>query len=289
MTLKNFFNDINIKWIVKNIISKLKIKFRKKDKSKLKNKYNQLIFNSRRLNKRYFFTYGDHRFIKSRERIVTEANQTGLFDECFFYSNLLLPDDDFNKLKQENKQFSRIASSKRGGGYWLWKPFILYKSLLLIEEGDTIIYSDAGSTIIDSNKFPIDKFENLILEVENSKEGVLGCRNPYIEKDWTKGDVFEYFNVYSDINFTHSRQFSSGRLHIARKCERSLKIYLDWWLTATKRPDLFDDSPSMKPNLSGFKENRHDQSVWSLICKKHGVVDKKDWDLIPIDPSRIRE
>ena len=45
----------------------------------------------------------------------------------------------------------------------------------------------------------------------------------------------------------------------------------------------------MAPNLSGFVENRHDQSIWSLICKKFEVIEKKDIDLFLVEPSRIRK
>jgi len=45
----------------------------------------------------------------------------------------------------------------------------------------------------------------------------------------------------------------------------------------------------LAPNLSGFVENRHDQSIWSLICKKFEMVEKKDIDLFSVEPSRIRK
>jgi hypothetical protein len=34
---------------------------------------------------------------------------------------------------------------------------------------------------------------------------------------------------------------------------------------------LVDDSLSKSPNFMEFKENRHDQSVWSIIGKINGI------------------
>ena len=31
---------------------------------------------------------------------------------------------------------------------------------------------------------------------------------------------------------------------------------------------LIDDTPSKAPNFNGFLENRHDQSIFSILCKK---------------------
>ena len=41
-----------------------------------------------------------------------------------------------------------ILERKRGAGYWLWKPYIIYHELYLASEGDIIIYSDAAVDFI---------------------------------------------------------------------------------------------------------------------------------------------
>ena len=35
-------------------------------------------------------------------------------------------------------------------------------------------------------------------------------------------------------------------------------------------------------NFNNFTENRHDQPVFSLICKTNGVEEEFDWKSIPI-------
>ena len=65
----------------------------------------------------------------------------------------------FDSASCSTKQFSRkiqvflrairdILERKRGAGYWLWKPYIIYHELYLASEGDIIIYSDAAVDFI---------------------------------------------------------------------------------------------------------------------------------------------
>ena len=48
--------------------------------------------------------------------------------------------------------------------------------------------------------------------------------------------------------------------------------FINEWLDVFyKRFDLVDDTVSKLKNLNGFIENRHDQSVFSLLCKKNNL------------------
>jgi len=41
-----------------------------------------------------------------------------------------------------------ILQRKRGAGYWLWKPYIIYQELYLARDGDIIVYSDASVNFV---------------------------------------------------------------------------------------------------------------------------------------------
>ena len=170
----------------------------------------------------------------------------------------------------------------------MWKPYIIYKNLQLLEDDDILVYSDSSSTI-PNNKYTINKLNQYLNVVRKSEKGILAFRNPHTESKWTKGDVFKHFNCLDKKNIYNSRQFSAGRLHIVRKCKHSLKIYKLWWDTAKNFPHLFDDSKSIIPNFKNFIENRHDASCWSLICKTIGVEEEFNWNSIPFIPTRIRK
>ena len=52
--------------------------------------------------------------------------------------------------------------------------------------------------------------------------------------------------------------------------------------------ELVDDSPSPIPNDENFIENRHDQSIWSILNKKHNIVnfDGVDFTQMAVNPEQ---
>jgi hypothetical protein len=59
----------------------------------------------------------------------------------------------FNKrILDNNPDFvnrnKNILQQKRGAGYWLWKPYIIFQELYLARDGDIIVYSDASVNFI---------------------------------------------------------------------------------------------------------------------------------------------
>jgi len=234
-----------------------------------------------------FLNYGDQKYILSRKRISLEAQNLNYFDKIITETEDIKNDlEIIDCLKNPN--FKKVFNARRGGGYWLWKPYIIYKHLQLLNDNDILIYSDSGSTI-PNRKSTINKLNKYVDIVKNSDKGILAFRNPHIESKWTKGDVFKHFNCLDNKDIYNTRQFSGGRLQIIKKCEYSLKIYKLWWDTAKNYPNLFDDSTSITKKCNNFTENRHDQSVFSVICKTNGVEEEFDWESIPIKVTRIRQ
>ena len=69
--------------------------------------------------KKYFVSYGDINYTESLNRIGREAESLGLFDEVRLYSDNSLP-EPFKGYTQRYK---------RGGGYWMWKPWVIHDML----------------------------------------------------------------------------------------------------------------------------------------------------------------
>ena len=263
---KNIINEIN-----KNIdISKENI-----DRTK-ENKQN-----------RYFITYGNQKFKDSRERVVKEAYKTKLFSKCNFFTENISNNNEIKELLK-NKDFSKVFNSKRGGGYWIWKPYIIYSMLKKVNINDIIVYCDAGSTI-PNNNYTKNRLKFYFNIVNKSKKGLIAFNNPHKESTWTKGDIFKHFNVENKKEIYNSKQFSGGCIHVVKKCKNSMNIYNKWWNTAKNFPLLFCDEPSKYQNFPNFRENRHDASVWSIICKISDVEIINNWKSIPFKPTRIRK
>ena len=233
-----------------------------------------------------FLNYGDEKFILSRKRISLEAKNLNYFDKIITETEDIKNDlEIINCLKNSN--FKKVFTAKRGGGYWIWKPYIIYKNLQLLNDNDILVYSDSGSTI-PNNKYTIDKLNEYINILKNSDKGILAFRNPYIESKWSKGDVFKHFNCLDNEAIYNTRQFTANRI-IIKKNLHSMKFFKIWWETAKNYSHLFDDSISITKNFNNFTENRHDQTVFSLICKTTGVEEDLDWNSIPIKTTRIRK
>ena len=44
-------------------------------------------------------------------------------------------------------KYFKILKNSVGGGYWLWKPYVIQDVLSKTNENDIILYLDAGSTL----------------------------------------------------------------------------------------------------------------------------------------------
>lgn len=72
--------------------------------------------------------------------------QTGLkngFRQCVSYNRTIFNDDPGFLRRNQN-----ILNRNRGAGYWLWKPYVIFRELYVARDGDIIVYSDAAANII---------------------------------------------------------------------------------------------------------------------------------------------
>jgi hypothetical protein len=83
-------------------------------------------------------------------------------------------------------------------------------------------------------------------------------------------DLLDYFHVQNNDNIINSGQICSGHV-ILCKCAASVR-FVDEWLKIAENLHLIDDSPSRLRNFPEFREHRHDQSIFSLLCKTKGAV-----------------
>ena len=213
---------------------------------------------------------------KSILRFTSQANSSNFYNKV----NILTP-KNFN-LEEKNKINVLLSKGKkRGYGYWFWKPLLLYKILKNLNEGDIVHYLDIGFHInlnfknrfnyyikkLRDNKNWLLAFQYYPLRKYNSKLAKFPDRYEY---QYTKKDLFNYFKVSKNKKITHSPQFHAGNFFI-KKNIKSKKFLEDWIKVFEKNFGLIDDTPSKTKNFNGFIENRHDQSVFSILCKKNFI------------------
>ena len=80
----------------------------------------------------HLISYGNKEYERSKQRIYEEAIYTHWYDTVTKYG----PNDLDNDVKLK---FKDILQQRRGGGYWIWKSYIIIKRLREINENDILI------------------------------------------------------------------------------------------------------------------------------------------------------
>lgn len=214
----------------------------------------------------HLITYGDSKYTESKKRIYNQANRLGWFDTITLYS----PEDLDEEFK---KQFKDILELPRGGGYWIWKPYIIKKHMDMIKEDDILIYIDAGCYI---NPKGAERFKEYIEMLNNSEEGCISFQmSQYKEKTWTTKEIFELLNIHNDSNDILETGQIMATIKMFKKNANAVNIVSAWLNALYRNPLVFTDHYN-KNQCEGFIDNRHDQSVCSIICKLYKTIILED-------------
>lgn len=175
------------------------------------------------------------------------------------------PDDIDEEFKKENKY---ILSQSRGYGYWLWKPYFILKTLKKIDDGDYLIYSDSGAAYINKISYLVDTMNRDKIDI------MPFCINQ-LEKKWTKRDILLLMDA--DQPWILNSAQICGTYILVKKTKKSMEIISEW-LEKAKDSRMITDDPNVmgKDNYEEFIDNRHDQSIWSVLCKKKGILSYRD-------------
>jgi len=199
------------------------------------------------------------------QRINKETGLKFGFDVCYDYS----PNDIDKEFYNENKS---ILDEKKGAGYFLWKPYIILKTLNKIDFGDILYYSDSRIDFI--------KDVSPLLDLTEKEDIVLFSNKFYgVNKNWCKIDAFYYMDCDSEEYYNGDHYQAS--FIILKKSERSIKFIEEFLHYSKDRRIITEDKDVCGLNvLDGFNENRYDQTVLSLLALK--------WEIKPHrDPSQI--
>ena len=178
----------------------------------------------------------------------------GKVDEYYSYK----PDDIDVNFKKKNKD---ILSRQRGNGYWLWKPYFILKTLRdKLNKGDYLIYTDAGILYLD-------KVEKVIKFMISKNEEIWSIRTRFLEKKYSKRDAFILLNADSPI-YADTFQYMAG-IQIYKKSKFS-ENFVEKLLYYSTDKRIITDDPNTQgfPNYDGFIDNRHDQTILSILTKK---------------------
>ena len=212
--------------------------------------------------KYHFITFATPDFMSFAEKNVQSALSVGKFDTAKIYTMA-----DIDPHFQAKNEF--LFKNKRGSGYYLWKPYIILKRLLEIEDGDVLCYNDSRYLWLKNVRtfeHDILKNKNIGIYLNKPNDGT------YIEKQWTKYDAYCLMNtpIASLNNVKNTPQAWAGFI-LLRKHFNPVR-FIGEWLTYTQDPRISSDIPSLYGKEDeAFIENRHDQTILSLLAKKWGI------------------
>ena len=209
----------------------------------------------------YFITYGDSpKYNISKKHIIGLAQQSGFFEGCKSFS--------FNDLDYDfKKKYKEILSQTRGGGFYIWKPKIISSFLENIKNNDIVVYTDAGSSF---NYLAKKRFFEYIEMLNSSDYGNLRFENKktYLEKYWTNKEIFNYFNLHPESTQGNSVQLMGG--HLIFKKNSHTKNFLNEFFNVVDQDNKLITDFYLQNQIEHFKENRHDQSILSILSKVYG-------------------
>jgi hypothetical protein len=210
--------------------------------------------------KKFYLNYADANFDKQKKFALRAAKLFGGFDKIIGLSPNDIDDEFFNR-------FKKILEQKRGGGYWLWKPYVINKTLSKLAIGDYLFYSDAGA-------FFLKNVDILINELDKSNQDIMGFELPLIEEQWTKKELFLDLGCNED-RYINSNQMLASYMLI-KKTDKSINFFKEYLIHSCNEINITDKHIESLEQYDAYIEHRHDQSIFSLLYKKYNLRPFKD-------------
>lgn len=211
------------------------------------------------------------------KRLVKQADATGWFHYPSEHWTL-------NTLRTKMPEFftehqGLIRVHPRGLGLWIWKPAILSYLVERLEEGEVVLFLDAGCQLNSTRESELRFKDYLELCIANGMllmqlvDNSFGF-NDVTDAAWTKRSVLDVLDPYS--TFRLSNQIQSGII-FATKSPRSEQVSKMWLDYCVKSDYSYLLEPSQEEVQSKeFKQHRWEQSIFSLIAKSEGIVPLAD-------------
>ena len=224
----------------------------------------------------YLCSFASPDLEKSKKRFLSQAKNVGVYKKVKVFGI----DDLSVSTRKQIKNFFK-NKKKRLFGYGCWKAEIIKNFLKKVPNNSIVQYTDVGCHLNKNGLKRLKQYFNLC-----NKKGILTFQyklprqkklkpfknmkfQRYLEHEYTKMDLYKYLIKKNKTKIFNSEQIMSGIIFF-KKNKFSINL-LNIWEKILKKDNLIDDSKSCLSNHKKFVEHRHDQSAFSLICKKKGV------------------
>jgi hypothetical protein len=222
--------------------------------------------------KRVFITFGGptQNYHNRVHQLCFQASINPFFTNILGYTEQDLKED----VSFWKKHGEFIESNPRGYGYWLWKPYIIQRTLQQLEINDILVYADAGCHL-NWTESSLKHLQEYITMIDSSEYGILSFQlQPHKEFEYTKEETIQ--TVLNDLNEKEKETIKESGQCIAttvilRKNSHTIGLIQEW-LNYAEIYSLINDEKNIHLQHRQFKDHRHDQSIFSLLVKKRGSV-----------------
>ncbi len=240
-------------------------------------------------------TYGTSDYKDSLLRIEKEAKRLNIFDKIILYQPSDLP--DFIKANP-------LMAYKRGGGYWVWKPYIIWKTLQDYIDA-IVVYVDGGCVLQESPDWnyyfdKITSYETIVFNYRSDFDynwiNSYKCNSPEIHY-WTKKNTLLYFDrLFQNKEWRNYNKIWGGFI-ITKGNEN--KLVNQWLSISLMCPELVCDPFGIELNDQEltYVQHRHDQSLITplayFFAKTNEVLilperSESERDLAAVGAKRIK-
>lgn len=201
-----------------------------------------------------FVTYSADNMTTSKEVCCRSAQAQG--------ADVVYPHNP-HMISHEFRQNNRATlAAEKGAGYWLWKPYVINEAVHHCEDGDILIYGDAGVEFIAPFQHIIDVMDQDIFLFSNGHKHGEWCKMDCIEaiigtSTHEIGISVEHQQVQASVIFFRVNTFTRN--------------FIKEWLLWCQMPGMIDDTPSKVPNVPTFAEHRYDQAILTCLQIKYGI------------------
>lgn len=228
-------------------------------------------------------SYASRTFQNRKGEIEKASNDSKYFHTFRCYTE----DDVSDKFKNKYKV---LWNNNRGGGFWIWKPYIIYQHLQTMKEDDILVYFDSGCEL-STTKSARNRFRKYIQMINDHWTGFLRFSLGHLEKNYTNTKTKKYFQKYFndyDTDIEDKNQLVGGILFI-----RKNRFAMDFFKGIL---DILDDDPYLFSDKYTTKneKHRHDQSISSLLYKTMGgslIIPDETYPVnkeYPINATRLK-
>lgn len=194
--------------------------------------------------------YADMQFTKSQKMNTWSLKNRGHADKIINYNRECI-DDVFMEKNRD------ILIEQIGGGYWLWKPYIVKKTLDSMKMGDILFYLDSGAMVRKQLQVHVEFMDKNSLDL-------LCFSTPFREKSWTKKEVLEEYFERDGMDVEGLQ--IEATYFLIRKTKKTVDFVQEWLDLCCVRKNIANNEDGREGH------HRNDQSLFSYVCKKYGYT-----------------